>query len=97
MKDKTKAEVFSLAAGTYSVPAAPAYDLSAVMSDAQFAALAMGAHPYKVVQLHWHNAAYTDLLEKMGIDWKAAWGEFEEELEQIKAGKKEFLTWEDVG
>ena len=36
LKDKTKAEVFSLAAGTYSVPAAPAYDLSAVMSDAQY-------------------------------------------------------------
>ena len=26
-----------------------------VMSDSQLAALAMGAHPYKVVQLHWHS------------------------------------------
>jgi heterodisulfide reductase subunit B len=44
-----------------------------VMSEAQFAALAMGAHPYKVCQLHWHSADYRPLLEKMGIDWEAAW------------------------
>ncbi|HSG12444.1 MAG TPA: heterodisulfide reductase-related iron-sulfur binding cluster, partial [Gaiellaceae bacterium] len=39
----------------------------AVLSEAQFAALAMGAHPYKVCQLHWHSADYRPLLEKMGI------------------------------
>jgi heterodisulfide reductase subunit B len=68
-----------------------------VMSEAQFAALAMGAHPYKVCQLHWHSTNYKPLLEKMGIDWKAAWAEFEEELQHLKSGDKEFLTWEDVG
>jgi heterodisulfide reductase subunit B1 len=68
-----------------------------VMSDAQFAALAMGAHPYKVCQLHWHSTDYRPLLEKMGIDHQQAWAEFEEELERLKRGEIEFLTWEDVG
>ena len=68
-----------------------------VMSDAQFAALAMGAHPYKVCQLHWHSTDYRPLLEKMGIDHKQAWAEFEDELERLKRGEIEFLTWDDVG
>ena len=48
-----------------------------VMSDAQFAALTLGAHPYKVCQLHWHGVDMRPLLEKMGIDHEKAWGEFE--------------------
>jgi len=68
-----------------------------VMSDAQFAALAMGAHPYKVCQLHWHSTDYRPLLEKMGIDHKQAWAEFEDELERLKRGEIEYLTWDDVG
>ncbi len=68
-----------------------------VMSDAQFAALAMGAHPYRVCQLHWHTTDYTALLEKMGIDWQAAWAEFEEDLARIESGEAEYLTWEDAG
>ncbi len=67
-----------------------------VLSDAQFAALAMGAHPYKVCQLHWHNTDNKPLLEKMGIDHESKWAEFEEELRMIEAGEKEFLTWEDA-
>ncbi len=67
-----------------------------VMSDVQFAALAMGAHPYKVVQLHWHGINHKPLLEKMGIDADKAWAEFEESLDPIKSGQKQFLTWEDV-
>jgi len=67
-----------------------------VMSEAQFAALALGAHPYKVCQLHWHNADSKPLLEKMGIDWKARWAEFEEEVRALESGEKEFLTWDDV-
>jgi len=68
-----------------------------VMSDAQFAALAMGAHPYKVCQLHWHTTDYTALLEKMGIDWEKAWIEFEDEVARIERGEIEFLSWEDAG
>jgi heterodisulfide reductase subunit B len=68
-----------------------------VMSDAQFAALAMGAHPYRVCQLHWHSTDYRGLLEKMGIDHEAAWAEFQEDLDDLRDGKKEYLTWEDVG
>lgn len=67
-----------------------------VMSEAQFAALAMGAHPYKVCQLHWHSADYRPLLEKMGIDWEAAWAEFQADIKRLENGEVEFLTWEDV-
>jgi len=67
-----------------------------VMSDAQFAALAMGAHPYRVCQLHWHSTEYRPLLEKMGIDHEKAWAEFQDDLKKLKSGEKEYLTWEDV-
>jgi len=67
-----------------------------VMSEAQFAALAMGAHPFKVCQLHWHSSNYRPLLEKMGIDWRAAWAEFQEQIEVLGSGTKQFVTWEDV-
>jgi len=68
-----------------------------VMSEAQFAALAMGAHPYRVCQLHWHSADYRPLLEKMGIDWQAAWAEFQEDLKKLESGERKFSTWDDVG
>ncbi len=68
-----------------------------VMSDAQFAALAMGAHPYRVCQLHWHSTNNKPLLEKMGIDHEKAWAEFQEDLEDLRSGKKEYLSWEDAG
>lgn len=67
-----------------------------VLSDAQFAALAMGAHPYRVVQLHWHATDYTALLEKMGIDWEQSWAEFESDLKRIESGEIEYLSWEDA-
>ncbi|RMG68520.1 MAG: heterodisulfide reductase subunit B [Calditrichaeota bacterium] len=67
-----------------------------VMSDSQIAALAMGAHPYKVLQLHWHNTDNKPFFEKLGIDWKKKWQEFEEAVEKIKSGEKEYLTWEDA-
>ncbi len=68
----------------------------AVMSDAQFAALAMGAHPYRVCGLHWHSADYRPLLEKMGIDWEQAWAEFQSDLQRLKSGEKRYLDWDDV-
>lgn len=68
----------------------------AVMSEAQFAALAMGAHPYKVCQLHWHSADYRPLLEKMGIDWEQAWAEFQADLKRLESGEKKYLDWDDV-
>ena len=66
-----------------------------VMSDSQFAALALGAHPYKVLQLHWHSTDSKPLLEKLGIDHEKAWSEFESAVERLKKGEKQFLTWED--
>ena len=68
----------------------------AVLSEAQFAALAMGAHPYKVCQLHWHSADYRPLLEKLGIDWEQAWAEFQESLKKLESGERQYLTWDDV-
>jgi heterodisulfide reductase subunit B len=68
----------------------------AVLSEAQFAALAMGAHPYRVCQLHWHSADYRPLLEKMGIDWEKAWAEFQSDLGRLESGEKRYLDWEDV-
>jgi heterodisulfide reductase subunit B len=79
--------------------AAQAHDRNvgvAVLSEAQFAALAMGAHPYKVCQLHWHSANYKPMLEKMGIDWEAAWAEFQADLKRLESGEKKYLEWEDM-
>lgn len=74
----------------------PEFATVPVMSDAQFAALAMGAHPFLVCQLHWHAADYHPLLEKMGIDWERAWAQFEEATDKLRHGEKECLTWEDT-
>lgn len=62
-----------------------------VMADCQFAALTMGAHPYKLAQLHWHASPFEELLEKMGIDWEKAKTEFETYLGEVKAGRIETL------
>ncbi|TNE55294.1 MAG: heterodisulfide reductase subunit B [Bacteroidetes bacterium] len=67
-----------------------------VMSDSQMAALAMGAHPYKVLQLHWHNTNNKPFLEKIGIDVEKTWAEFEAECAKIKSGEKQYMTWEDA-
>jgi heterodisulfide reductase subunit B len=79
--------------------AAQAHDRNvgvAVLSEAQFAALAMGAHPYKVCQLHWHSANYKPMLEKMGIDHEHAWAEFQEQLGRLERGEKKYLEWDDM-
>jgi heterodisulfide reductase subunit B len=62
-----------------------------VMADCQFAAIACGADPYKIVQLHWHASAFEGLLEKVGIDWQKSKSEFEAYLEEVKQGKGERL------
>jgi heterodisulfide reductase subunit B len=67
-----------------------------VMSDSQIAALAMGAHPYKVLQLHWHSTENKPFLEKVGIDPEKAWREFEAATEALKQGEKKYLSWEDA-
>lgn len=67
-----------------------------VMSDAQFAALAMGAHPFRVVQLHWHSTDFRPLLEKMGIDHETAWKEFQEDVKAIENGTIPSLNWDMV-
>jgi len=35
------------------------------------------------------------LMEKIGIDHRQKWSEFEAEVEKIKDGKMNFLTWDD--
>jgi len=58
-----------------------------VLSDVQFAALALGAHPYKIAQVHWHAASAEALMTKMGIDWATAKAEFREYLKALKNGQ----------
>ncbi len=62
-----------------------------ILADCQFAALACGAHPYKIVQSHWHASSTETLMEKLGIDWKAAKAEFEDYLKVIETGKQDNL------
>ncbi|OGU02784.1 MAG: heterodisulfide reductase subunit B [Gemmatimonadetes bacterium GWC2_71_10] len=59
-----------------------------VISDAQFAALAMGAHPFIVCQIHWHVSDWRPLLAKMGIDADAKWAEYQDYVERVKGGMK---------
>jgi heterodisulfide reductase subunit B2 len=63
----------------------------AIVADCQFAALACGAHPYKIVQLHWHASPVEELMAKMGIDWRQAKAEFEAYLKEVEAGRGEQL------
>lgn len=62
-----------------------------ILADCQFAALACGAHPYKIVQSHWHASSTETLMEKMDIDWKAAKSEFEDYLKVVEQGKQDNL------
>jgi heterodisulfide reductase subunit B len=62
-----------------------------VLADCQFAALVCGAHPYKIVQSHWHASSTERLMEKLGIDWQAKKAEFEAYLKEVAAGKFETL------
>jgi len=76
-----------------------------VISDAQVAALALGAHPFRVVQLHWHSTDWRAFLDKLGFNdhagtgsypWQKYWNEFQGDLDAIRAGNKSGVTWEDV-
>jgi heterodisulfide reductase subunit B len=62
-----------------------------VLADCQFAALVCGAHPYKIVQSHWHASSTETLMEKLGIDWEKKKAEFEAYLKDVEAGRGETL------
>ena len=62
-----------------------------ILADCQFAALVCGAHPYKIVQSHWHASPTERLMEQLGIDWQAKKAEFEAYLKDVEAGKQENL------
>jgi heterodisulfide reductase subunit B len=51
--------------------------------------LVCGAHPYKIVQSHWHASSTESLMEKLGIDWQQKKAEFEAYLKDVEAGKGE--------
>jgi heterodisulfide reductase subunit B len=63
----------------------------AILADCQFAALVCGAHPYKIVQSHWHASPTESLMEKLGIDWQQKKVEFEAYLKEVEAGNQENL------
>ena len=62
-----------------------------ILADCQFAALVCGAHPYKIVQSHWHASPLEGLMEKLGIDWQQKKAEFENYLKEVEAGNAEML------
>ena len=62
-----------------------------VLADCQFAAMVCGAHPYKIVQSHWHASSTETLMEKLGIDWQAKKAEFESYLKDVAEGRGENL------
>jgi heterodisulfide reductase subunit B len=66
------------------------------MSDAQLAALAMGAHPYKVCSCTGTAPTASRSCAKLGIDVEKKWHEFETACAELKSGKKQFMTWEDA-
>jgi heterodisulfide reductase subunit B len=66
----------------YSVP---------IMADIQFAALACGADPFKIAQLHWHASPCEEVVEKMGVSWEASKRNFEAYLKEVEAGRIEYL------
>ncbi|RMD70372.1 MAG: heterodisulfide reductase subunit B, partial [Gammaproteobacteria bacterium] len=62
-----------------------------IMADIQFAALACGADPFKIVQLQWHASPVEELVAKMGLDWQASKEAFEAYLKEVEAGNIEYL------
>jgi heterodisulfide reductase subunit B len=62
-----------------------------IMADIQFAALACGADPFKIVQLQWHASPCEDVVEKIGLSWEEAKKRFEAYLQEVKAGRIEYL------
>ncbi|WP_018935772.1 heterodisulfide reductase-related iron-sulfur binding cluster [Thioalkalivibrio sp. ALJ24] len=62
-----------------------------IMAEVQFAALACGADPFKIVQLQWHASPCEDLVEKMGMSWSEAKKTFQEYLKEVEAGNIEYL------
>jgi len=56
----------------------------------------MGAHPYKVCQLHWHAVDMKPLLVKMGFDPDKTWAEFQEQVKRIESGEIKYMSWEDA-
>jgi heterodisulfide reductase subunit B len=61
------------------------------MADIQFAALACGADPFKIVQLQWHASPCEEVVEKMGLSWAESKKRFEAYLKEVKAGRIEQL------
>ena len=62
-----------------------------ILADCQFAALACGAHPYKIVQAHWHASPTEKLFEQLGIDWQLKKREFEDYLKEVEQGRQDNL------
>jgi heterodisulfide reductase subunit B len=67
-----------------------------VLSDAQTPPWPRGAHPFRVVQFHWHSTDWRPLLDKLGVNWQHFWDEFQGDLEAIRSGRKSGITWEDA-
>jgi len=58
-----------------------------VLSDAQFAAILMGADPYKIGQIHWHATDVEGFLRKIGVPVDEYKEQFLQYLADLRAGK----------
>jgi hypothetical protein len=56
-------------------------------SDAQFAAILMGADPYKIGQIHWHATDVEGFLRKIGVSVDEYKEQFLQYLADLRAGK----------
>lgn len=62
-----------------------------IMADVQFAALACGADPFKIVQLQWHASPCEELVEKLGMSWADSKAKFMTYLKEVEKGNIEYL------
>ncbi|BDC17246.1 CoB--CoM heterodisulfide reductase iron-sulfur subunit B family protein [Acidianus sp. HS-5] len=60
-----------------------------VLADAQFAAIAMGADPYKIAQIHWHATDVEGFLRKIGVPVDDYKEKFIQYLADLREGKAE--------
>ncbi|BBD71988.1 heterodisulfide reductase subunit B [Sulfodiicoccus acidiphilus] len=58
-----------------------------VLADAQFVALAMGADPYTIGQIHWHATDVEGFLRKVGVPVDEYKEKFNQYLQDLKEGK----------
>lgn len=60
-----------------------------MLADAQFAALAMGADPYIIAQIHWHATDVEGFLRRIGVPVDDYKEKFVQYLQDLREGNAE--------